>query len=89
MEATMSDFSAKADIYRVEFKSAVGHRPISPPKSIRSGTIAECVRWIMAKRPDDRKTYFMIVPLEAGFIKNELRYSDIEAIFQRPDFPKG
>jgi hypothetical protein len=43
----------------------------------------------MAKRPDDRKTYFMIVLLEAGFIKNELRYSDIEAIFQRPDFPKG
>jgi hypothetical protein len=85
----MSDFNAKASIYRVEFKSAGWHRPISPPRPIRSGTIAECVRWVMTKRPDDRKTYFVTVPAEAGFIKNELRYPDIEAIFQHPDFPKA
>ena len=84
----MSDFEAKASIYRVEFKSAGWHRPISPAKPIRSGTVAECVRWVMAKRPDDRKTYFMTVPPEAGF-KNELRCPDIEAISQRPDFPKA
>jgi hypothetical protein len=35
-----------------------------------------------------RKTYFMTVPLEAGFIKRELDYRDIEAVYQRPDFPK-
>jgi hypothetical protein len=85
----MSDFDAKASIYRVEFKSAGGHRPISPAKPIRSGTVAECVRWVMAKRPDDRKTYFIAVPPEAGFVKNELRYPDVEAISQRPDFLKA
>jgi hypothetical protein len=58
-ETKMPDFNAKGDIYRVEFKSAAGHRPIAPSKPIRSGTVAEGVRWIMAKRPDDRKTYFI------------------------------
>jgi hypothetical protein len=85
-EMKMPDFTAKADIYRVEFKSSAGHRPIAPSKPIRSGTVAECVRWIMAKRPDDRKTYFMTVALEAGFLKGELRYRDIEDIARRVDF---
>ena len=42
----------------------------------------------MAKRPDDRKTYFMTVALEAGFLKGELRYRDIEDISRRADFPQ-
>jgi hypothetical protein len=84
----MSDFTAKANIYRVEVKRAGGLRHLPGPKAVRSGTIAECVTWIMAKRPDDRKTYFMTVPLEAGLINKELRYQDIEAVSQRPDFPK-
>jgi hypothetical protein len=87
-ETKMPDFNAKADIYRVEFKSAAGHRPNAPSKPIRSGTVAEGVRWIMAKRPDDRKTYFMTVALEAGFLKGELRYRDIEDISRRADFPQ-
>ena len=87
-ETKMPDFNAKADIYRVEFKSAAGHRPIAPLRPIRSGTVGEGVRWIMAKRPDDRKTYFMTVPLEAGFVKSELRYRDIEDISGRADFPQ-
>jgi hypothetical protein len=41
----------------------------------------------MAKR-DYRETYFMTVPLEAGFIKHELRYPDIEHIAARSDFPR-
>jgi hypothetical protein len=84
----MPDFNAKADIYRAEFKSAAGHRLIAPSKPIRSGTVAEGVRWIMAKRPDDRKTYFMTVALEAGFLKGEIRYRDIEDISSRADFPQ-
>jgi hypothetical protein len=45
----------------------------------------------MAKRPDDRKTYFMTVALnlEAGFVKSELRHPDIEAISRRADFPQA
>jgi hypothetical protein len=88
METKMSDFKARAKIYRVEAKSAARDRTIPPPKPIRSATVAEGVKWIMAKRPDDRKTYFLTVPLEAGFIKSELDYRDIEAISQRPDFPE-
>jgi hypothetical protein len=42
----------------------------------------------MAKRPDDRKTYFVTVALEAGFLKGELRYRDIEDISRRDDFPQ-
>jgi hypothetical protein len=86
METKMSDFNARAKIYRVEFNSAARDRTI--PKPIRSGTVAESDKWIMAKRPDDRKTYFMTVPLEAGFIKSELDHREIEAISQRPDFPE-
>jgi len=41
----------------------------------------------MAKR-EYQETYFMTVPLEAGFIKNELGYFDIKTISHRPDFPK-
>jgi hypothetical protein len=37
----------------------------------------------MAKR-DYRETYFMTVPLEAGFIKGELDYRDIEDIAAHP-----
>ena len=57
------------------------------PQPVHSGTVAECMKWVMAKR-DYQATYFMTVPLEAGFIKKELGYPDIEAITQRPDFPK-
>jgi hypothetical protein len=84
----MSDFNAKADVYRTEFRDVGGHRPLPSFKPIHSGTIAECVRWVMAKRHDYPQTYSMRVPLEAGFITNELHYQDIEAISQRPDFPK-
>jgi hypothetical protein len=84
----MSDFNARADVYITKVNSAGGYRPLLPPKPIRSGTITDTVKWIMAKDELDRQMYFMTVPLEAGFIKSELSYQDIEAISRRPDFPK-
>lgn len=42
----------------------------------------------MTKHDGYPQSYSMRVPLEAGFITNQLYYPDIEAIFQRPDFPK-
>jgi hypothetical protein len=83
----MSDFSAQADVYNHVVKPARGYQPLLPPQPVHSGTVAECIKWVMAKR-DYHETYFMTVPLEAGFIKKELGYPDIEAISQRPDFPK-
>ena len=82
----MSDFNAKADVYCTQVQPAGGHRPILPPKLVHSGTVAECIRWVMAKR-EYREIYSMTVPLEAGFIKAELDYRDIEAIYRRHDFP--
>jgi non-canonical (house-cleaning) NTP pyrophosphatase len=83
----MSDFNARADVYCHVVKPIIGHHPILPPKPIYSETIAKCVNWVMAKR-EHQETYFMTVPLEAGFIKKELDYFDIKAISQRPNFPK-
>jgi hypothetical protein len=84
----MSDFSAKADVYRQEMKSPAQDRVIPQTKPVHSGTIAQCVKWVMDKRHDYPETYSMTVPLEAGFIERTLGYRDIEAIAKRPDFPK-
>jgi len=83
----MSDFNAHADVYCHVVKPTTGHQPMLPPKPVHSGTVAECIKWVMAKR-EYQETYFMTVPLEAGFIKNELGYFDINTISHRPDFPK-
>jgi non-canonical (house-cleaning) NTP pyrophosphatase len=83
----MSDFNAPADVYCHVVKPTTGHQPMLPPKPVHSGTVAECIKWVMAKR-EYQETYFMTVPLEAGFIKNELGYFDIKTISHRPDFPK-
>jgi hypothetical protein len=84
----MSDFNARGDVYRSETRTAGGHRPLSPSQPVYSGTVADCVKWVMAKKHDYPETYFMTVPLEAGFIKSELCYQNIEAISQRADFTK-
>jgi hypothetical protein len=86
-EMTMSDFNAHADVYCLQVQPSGTYRPIQLPRPVHSGTIADCVNWVMAKR-DYRETYFMTVPLEAGFIKDELRYPDIQQIAARLDFPR-
>jgi len=43
----------------------------------------------MSNDKADRLLYSITVPLEAGFGKDVLDHQDIEAIFQRPDFPKS
>jgi hypothetical protein len=83
----MSDFNAQANVYCHVVKPTIGHQPLLSPKPIHSGTVAECIKWVMAKR-EYQETYFMSVPLAAGFIKKELGYLDIKAISHRPDFPK-
>ena len=85
----MSDFSAKADVYRAVMKAPTGHRFMPPAAPIHSGTIAECISWVMTKHDGYPDTYSMRVPLEAGFQTNELHYRDIEAISKRPDFPRA
>ena len=83
----MPDYNATAQVYRHEAKGG-RHQYIAPPQPIRSGPVAECMKWVVAKGNDYPETYFMTVPLEAGFIKSELTYRDIEAISKRPDFPQ-
>jgi hypothetical protein len=83
----MSDFSARAEVYRAVMKAPTGHRfmPLATP--VHSGTVAECISWVIRKHDGYPETYSMRVPLEAGFQTNELHYRDIEAISKRPDFP--
>jgi len=83
----MSNFNAKADVYRQEMKSPARDGVIPQRKPVHSGTIVQCVKWIMDKRHDYPETYSMTVPLESGFQKCELDYRDIEAISKRSDFP--
>lgn len=84
----MSDFSAKAGVYRAVMKAPTGHPFMPPAGPIHSGTIAECISWVMTKHDGYPDTYSMRVPLEAGFQTNELHYRDIEVISKRPDFPR-
>jgi hypothetical protein len=85
----MSDFNAKADVYRTVMKAPAGHRFMPPPAPIHSGTIAECISWVMTKHDGYPETYSMRVPLEAGFQTNVLHYRDIEAISKLADFPRA
>jgi hypothetical protein len=62
---------------------------IMSPRLILSGTVVECIKKVMAKREPDRVLYSIAAPLAAGFIKDVLDYRDIEAISQRPDFPRA
>jgi hypothetical protein len=85
----MSDFNAKAHVYVAMMKAPVGHRSMPPPQAVHSGTIAECVKYVMTKHDGYPETYSLRIPLEAGFQTNELHYRDIEAISKRSDFPRG
>jgi hypothetical protein len=85
----MSNFNAKADLHMVEM---TGHKlgtKNTASRLIHSGTVVECAKKVMAKDELERALYSMTVPLEAGFIKAVLDYRDIEAISQRPDFPRA
>jgi hypothetical protein len=42
----------------------------------------------MDSRRDYPETYLILVPLEAGFIKQEHHYQEIKAIYESPDFPQ-
>lgn len=85
----MSNFNAHAEVYRAAVRHATNHEPILPPKPIHTGTVTECVRYVMTRHDGYPLTYSMRLPLEAGFQTNELHYRDIEAISKRPDFPRG
>jgi hypothetical protein len=88
METTMSDFNAPAEVHDVGRMTIGLHKPMTPPPPIYKGTVVECVRWIIAKKHDYPETHILRVPLEAGFIKQEHSYKEVEAIYRRPDFPK-
>jgi hypothetical protein len=83
----MSDFDAKAEVYRTTVQHSGGHRRILPQPPIHAGSVAECISWVMTKHDGYPDAYSMRVPLEAGFQTNELHYRDIEAISKRADFP--
>jgi hypothetical protein len=83
----MPNFNAQAEVYKAVMREPSGHRFISAPTPIHTGSIAECVRYVVTKHDGYPATYTMRVPLEAGFQTNTLHYRDIEEISKRPDFP--
>jgi hypothetical protein len=85
----MPNFSAQAEVYKAVMKLPTGYRFMPASAPIHSGSVAECVSWIMTKHDGYPATYSMRVPLEAGFQTNELHYRDIEAISKRSDFPQA
>ena len=84
----MSDYNAPAQVYSVGLPTPGLHQPMIPTP-VYIGTVAECVRLVIAKKHDYPETYYITVPLEAGFIKDKLDYQDIKAISNRSDFPKA
>jgi hypothetical protein len=82
----MSDFNARAEVYKVGMTTAPWGTKITSPPPIHVGTMVECVRMVTAMHQSERVLCSIAVPLEAGFIKAELDYRDIEAISRRADF---
>jgi hypothetical protein len=85
----MSDFNARAELHRLETNDLHDFRKLTGPRMVHAATVTECVNKVMAEREPDRLIYSMTIPLEAGFGKTEFLYRDIEAIAERPDFPKS
>jgi hypothetical protein len=85
----MSDFNALAELHRLEMTRPDPTKALSGPRMVHTGTVAECVRKVMAKREPDRQIYSMTVKLEAGFGGPTLHYREIEQTARRADFPKS
>jgi hypothetical protein len=80
----MPDFNARSDVYVAMMREPRRTQSLLP---VHTGTLAECVRYVLTKHDGYPETYAMRLPLEAGFQTKELHYRDIEAIARRPDFP--
>jgi hypothetical protein len=75
----MPDFNAPAQVFCVEFRTPTVQEYY--PKPVYCGTVAKCGRWMISKKNEYPETYYMTVPLEAGFQKTELRFNDALAFF--------
>jgi hypothetical protein len=60
----------------VQFRTPTGQVHI--PKPVYTGTVKQCVQWMMTKENEYPETYSMTVPLEAGFQKRELRFDEVK-----------
>ena len=83
----MPNLNARADVYCHGGINVGKFQPLPQPEPVHSGTIADCVQWVLKNHQGYPNLYNLVIPLEAGFQKNELYYPDIEAISKRPDFP--
>jgi hypothetical protein len=78
------DFSAGATLMQLEKGS--GYVRGGP---IFTGTLASAVQRAMEMSPEDRERASIAVGQEAGTSKTLLDAQDIEALFQRRDFPRA
>jgi hypothetical protein len=85
----MPDFNAKADVYVVSMREPLRWRSMPQRLPVHSGTITECVTYVLTKHDGYPETYSMRIPLEAGFQTNELGYREIEALSKWADFPRA
>jgi len=83
----MPNYNAQAHVYCHGGVNVEKFQRIPRAKPIHSGTIAECVKWVMKNHQGYPDIYSMTIPLDAGFQTNELYYREIEALSKRPDFP--
>lgn len=86
----MPNYDATADLHMYQMNPIRFGQKLKPgPLYLRSAKFVQCVNEVMSKREPDAQLYSITVPLEAGFGKDTLYYRDIEAISQRPDFPRA
>ena len=85
----MPNFNASADLHVMQMNPIrFGQKLKAGPLYLETLPITECIERVMKKRVPDAHLYSITVPLEAGFGKDVLYYSDIEAISKRPDYPR-
>ena len=88
-ETTVSSYNwnAKAELHAVRL-SRVRPGWASPPQLVENGTVADCIKRVMAKRRADRRLFSIMIGVDFGMNRTILNSHDIEQLYDHPDFPR-
>jgi hypothetical protein len=86
----MYNFKAKGELHRLEMTTPKPHTPIvSAARMVFTGSVADCINKVMAKREPDRQIYTITIGPDFGMDATALHYRDIEQLYSYPGFPKS
>jgi hypothetical protein len=83
------NWDASAELYwQVKRSSKMKRKKRSARRRILTATLQECIRRLVARRPNARPQYSIRVSDEAGIAKTRLDYLDAQALAWRVDYPE-